>query len=83
MKEFYTMIQGIGELQRELRSFFSGVKLPAYPPQFLKYQLVTNHQQHYKSVVLLLSALRADLFGVYLHEAPVANYAKGVSRFTP
>ena len=43
MKEFYTMIQGIGELQRELRSFFSGVKSFAYPPQFLKYQLVTSH----------------------------------------
>lgn len=77
------MIQGIGELQRELRSFFSGVKSFAYPPQFLKYQLVTSRQQHFKSVVLLLSALRADLFGVYLHEAPVANCAKDLSRFTP
>ena len=50
MKEFYTMIQGIGELQRELRSFFSGVKSPAYPPNFLN----INWLQAINSIVNLL-----------------------------
>ena len=83
MKGFYTLILQIGELAGELCLFFSGVKSPAAPPQFLSYQLVINLQQRCEFALTPSSAPCADLFGVYLHEAPLANYAKGVSRFTP
>lgn len=83
MKEFYTMTHHVGVLLKESCLLFSGVKLFAYPPQLLKIQSVTDFQEHCESVSPLLSAPRADLFGVYLHQESLTYGVKGFSRFTP